>query len=231
MIDLYTWPTPNGHKVHIMLEETGIPYRVYPVNIGAGEQFEPSFLKISPNNKMPAMVDPDGPGGKPLSMFESGAMLVYLASKSGRFLPEDLAMKWSTLSWLMFQMGGVGPMLGQAHHFLGYAPEKIPYAMDRYRNEANRLYGVIDRRLRESAYIACEEYTIADMAIVPWLRMPERQGVDIGEYPFLKRWRDAILERPAVKRALLVLAEHRRTGPHTDKEREILFGKQQYQKR
>ena len=231
MIDLYTWPTPNGHKVHIMLEETGIPYRVHPINIGAGEQFTPAFLKISPNNKMPAMVDPDGPGGMPLSMFESGAMLIYLASKSGKFLPEDLAQKWSTLSWLMFQMGGVGPMLGQAHHFLGYAPERIPYAMDRYKNEANRLYGVIDRRLGETKYIACDEYTIADMAIVPWLRYPDRQGVEVGEYPRLKKWRDAILERPAVKRAVEVLAERRRPGPHTDKEREILFGKTQYAKR
>lgn len=231
MIDLYTWPTPNGHKIHIMLEETGIPYRVHPINIGAGEQFTPEFLKISPNNKMPAMVDPDGPGGKPLSMFESGAMLIYLASKSGRFLPEDLAKKWSTLSWLMFQMGGVGPMLGQAHHFLGYAPEKIPYAMDRYRNEANRLYGVIDRQLKDSAYIACDEYTIADMAIVPWLRFPERQGVNVDEYPRLKKWRDAILDRPAVKRAVEILAERRRPGAHTEKEREILFGKTQYAKR
>ncbi len=231
MIDLYTWPTPNGHKVHIMLEETGIPYRVHPINIGAGEQFEPAFLKISPNNKRPAMVDPDGPGGKPLPMFESGAMLVYLAAKSGRFLPEDLAKKWSTLSWLMFQMGGVGPMLGQAHHFLGYAPEKIPYAMERYKNEANRLYGVIDRQLKDSAYIACDEYTIADMAIVPWLRYPDRQGVEIDDYPRLKRWRDMILERPAVKRAVEVLAERRRPGPHTDKEREILFGKTQYARR
>ena len=231
MIDLYTWPTPNGHKIHIMLEETGLPYRVHPVNIGAGEQFEPAFLKISPNNKMPAMVDTDGPGGKPLSMFESGAMLLYLASKTGRFLPEDIIKKWSTLQWLMFQMGGVGPMLGQAHHFLGYAPEKIPYAMDRYKNEANRLYGVIDRRLGESTYIACDEYSIADMAIVPWLRYPDRQGVDIDDYPKLKRWRDAILERPAVKRALEILAERRRPGPHTDKEREILFGKTQYAKR
>ncbi len=231
MIDLYTWPTPNGHKIHIMLEETGLPYRVHPINIGAGEQFEPAFLKISPNNKMPAMVDTEGPGGKPLSMFESGAMLIYLASKTGRFLPEDLTKKWSTLSWLMFQMGGVGPMLGQAHHFLGYAPEKIPYAMDRYKNEANRLYGVIDRRLAESKYIACDEYTIADMAIVPWLRFPERQGVNVDEYPKLKAWRDRILERPAVKRALEILAERRRPGPHTDKEREILFGKTQYAKR
>ncbi len=231
MIDLYTWATPNGHKVHIMLEETGIPYRVHPVNIGAGDQFAPAFLKISPNNKMPAMVDPDGPGGKPISLFESGAMLLYLASKSGRFLPEDLAKKWSTLSWLMFQMGGVGPMLGQAHHFLGYAPEKIPYAMERYKNEANRLYGVIDRRLKGSPYIGCDEYTIADMAIVPWLRFPERQGVEIGEYPHLKKWRDAILARPAAQRGCAVLADLRRTGPHSDKEREILFGKAQYAKR
>ena len=231
MIDLYTWPTPNGHKIHIMLEETGIAYRVHAINIGAGDQFEPAFLKISPNNKMPAMVDPDGPGGKPISMFESGAMLLYLASKSGRFLPEDLAKRWSTLSWLMFQMGGVGPMLGQAHHFLGYAPEKLPYAMDRYKNEANRLYGVIDRQLKDSAYLACDEYTIADMATVPWLRFPERQGVNVDEYPRLKRWRDAILERPAVQRALQVLADRRRPGPHTEKEREILFGKQQYAKR
>ena len=231
MIDLYTWPTPNGHKVHIMLEETGIPYRVHPINIGSGEQFAPAFLKISPNNKMPAMVDPDGPGGKPLSMFESGAILIYLASKSGRFLPDDLAKKWSTLSWLMFQMGGVGPMLGQAHHFLGYAPERIPYAMDRYRNEANRLYGVIERRLGESTYIACDEYTIADMAIVPWLRYPDRQGVEIDQYPRLKRWRDAILERPAVKRGLEVLAERRRPGAMSDKEKEVLFGKTQYAKR
>ena len=231
MIDLYTWPTPNGHKVHIMLEETGIPYRVHPDNLGAGEQFEPGFLKISPNNKMPAMVDPDGPGGKPISMFESGAMLIYLASKSGQFLPEDLAKKWSTLSWLMFQMGGVGPMLGQAHHFLGYAPEKIPYAMDRYRNEANRLYGVVERRLGESEYIGCDEYTIADMAIVPWLRYPDRQGVEIDKYPRLKKWRDTILERPAAKRGCEVLADRRRPGPHTDKERENLFGKTQYAKR
>jgi GST-like protein len=230
MIDLYTWPTPNGHKVHIMLEETGTPYRVIPIDIGTGDQFKPEFLRISPNNKMPAMVDSDGPGGEPISMFESGAILVYLASKTGRFLPEDLRDKWSTLQWLMFQMGGVGPMLGQAHHFLGYAPEKIPYAMNRYRNEANRLYGVIDRRLRESRYIACGEYTIADMAIVPWLRFPERQGVEVGEYPALMKWRDAILERPAVQRALKVLADRRRPEM-TPQQRENLFGATQYAKR
>jgi GSH-dependent disulfide-bond oxidoreductase len=230
MIDLYTWPTPNGHKVHIMLEETGTPYKVIPIDIGVGDQFKPEFLKISPNNKMPAMVDSDGPGGKPISMFESGAILVYLASKTGRFLPEDLRDKWSTLQWLMFQMGGVGPMLGQAHHFLGYAPEKIPYAMNRYKNEANRLYGVIDRRLRESKYVACNEYTIADMAIVPWLRFPERQGVQIDEYPSLKKWRDGILERPAVQRAIKVLADRRRPEM-TPEQKEVLFGATQYAKR
>jgi GST-like protein len=231
MIDLYTWPTPNGHKVHIMLEETGTPYKVIPIDIGAGDQFKPEFLKISPNNKMPAMVDPDGPGGKPISVFESGAMLIYLASKTGQFLPENIRDRWSTLQWLMFQMGGVGPMLGQAHHFLGYAPEKIPYAMNRYKNEANRLYGVIERQLAESTYIACDEYTIADMAIVPWLRFPDRQGVEIADYPKLRKWRDAILERPAVAKAIKVLADRRRQGPHTDKERENLFGAAQYAKR
>ncbi|MBM3368457.1 MAG: glutathione S-transferase family protein [Betaproteobacteria bacterium] len=232
MIDLYTWPTPNGHKIHIMLEETGTPYRVIPVDIGAGDQFKPEFLKISPNNKMPALVDSDGPGGKPISVFESGAMLIYLASKTGRFLPEDLRDKWSTLQWLMFQMGGVGPMLGQAHHFLGYAPEKIPYAMNRYSNEANRLYGVIDRRLRESKYIACGQYTIADMAIVPWLRFPERQGVRVDEYPALKKWRDAILARPAVQKAMLVLAERRKPlNEITQAQKDNLFGAAQYAKR
>ena len=231
MIDLYTWPTPNGHKVHIMLEETSTPYRVHAVDIGAGDQFKPEFLRISPNNKMPAMVDSDGPGGKPISLFESGAMLIYLASKTGKFLPADLRDKWSTLQWLMFQMGGVGPMLGQAHHFLGYAPEKIPYAMNRYKNEANRLYGVIDRRLKESKYIACGEYTLADMAIVPWLRFPERQGVEIDEYPALKKWRDAILARPAVERAVQVLADRRRVGGYSKEQLENLFGAKQYEKR
>ena len=230
MIDLYTWPTPNGHKIHIMLEETGLPYRVHPVDIGAGDQFKPEFLKISPNNKMPAMIDSDGPGGKPISLFESGAMLLYLASKTGKFLPEDLRDRWSTLQWLMFQMGGVGPMLGQAHHFLGYAPEKIPYAMNRYAKEANRLYGVIERRLAESRFIACAEYTIADMAIMPWLRFPERQGVDIADYPHVQKWRDGIAARPAVQRGVAVLAERRRPLMD-DKAKEMLFGATQYQKR
>jgi GST-like protein len=232
VIDLYTWPTPNGHKIHIMLEETGTPYRVIPVDIGAGDQFKPEFLKISPNNKMPAMVDPDGPEGKgkPFALAESGAMLFYLASKTGKFLPRGLRERWQVMQWVMFQMGHIGPMLGQAHHFLGYAPEKIPYAMNRYKNEANRLYGVVEKRLRESKYLACDEYTIADMATVPWLRAPERQGVNIDDYPTLKRWRDAILERPAVKRALQVLAERRRTEM-TPEQRENLFGAAQYARR
>jgi len=230
MIDLYSWATPNGHKIHIMLEETGLPYRVHPVNIGEGDQFKPEFLKISPNNKMPAMIDSDGPDGKPISMFESGAMLLYLASKTGRFLPEDLRERWSTLQWLMFQMGGVGPMLGQAHHFLGYAPEKIPYAMQRYAKEANRLYGVMDRRLAESKFIACDEYTIADMAIMPWLRFPERQGVNMDDYPHLKKWFAGIAARPAVQRGLKVLADLRKPVMD-DKAKEMLFGATQYQKR
>ena len=230
MIDLYSWATPNGHKIHIMLEETGLPYRVHPIDIGAGDQFKPEFLKISPNNKMPAMIDSDGPGGKPMSMFESGAMLLYLASKTGKFLPEDLRDRWATLQWLMFQMGGVGPMLGQAHHFLGYAPEKIPYAMNRYSKEANRLYGVMDRRLAESKFIACGEYTIADMAIMPWLRFPERQGVDIADYPHVKKWFDGIAARPAVQRGLKVLADLRKPVMD-DKAKEMLFGATQYQKR
>jgi len=230
MIDLYSWPTPNGHKIHIMLEETGLPYRVHPVNIGAGDQFKPEFLKISPNNKMPAMIDSDGPDGKPISMFESGAMLLYLASKSGKFLPEDMRDRWSTLQWLMFQMGGVGPMLGQAHHFLVYAPEKIPYAMQRYSKEANRLYGVMDRRLAESKFIACNEYTIADMAIMPWLRSYKNQGVEMEKYPHVKRWFDGIAARPAVQRGLAVLAELRKPVMD-DKAKEMLFGAAQYQKR
>jgi len=231
MIELYTWPTPNGHKIHIMLEETGLPYRVHPIDIGKGEQFEPEFLKISPNNKMPAMVDTEGPDGKPFALAESGAMLFYLASKTGRFLPKDIAKRWKVLQWTMFQMGHIGPMLGQAHHFLGYAPEKIEYAMNRYRNEAKRLYGVVDKQLAASEFLACDEYTIADMATMPWLRFPERQGVEIEEYPHVKRWRDKIAARPAVKRALEVLKDARRAGEMTKEQKEVLFGATQYAKR
>jgi GSH-dependent disulfide-bond oxidoreductase len=230
MIDLYTWPTPNGHKIHIMLEETGLPYKVIPIDIGAGDQFKPEFLKISPNNKMPAMVDSEGPDGKPMALAESGAMLFYLASKTGKFLPERIRERWQVMQWVMFQMGHIGPMLGQAHHFLQYAPEKIEYAMNRYRNEANRLYGVVERRLQESEYVACGEYTIADMAIMPWMRFPERQGVNIDEYPHVKRWRDGIAARPAVQRAVQVLADRRRPQM-TQEQKENLFGAAQYVRR
>ncbi len=232
MIDLYTWPTPNGHKIHIMLEETGLLYKVIAVNIGAGEQFEADFLKISPNNKMPALVDPDGPDGQPISLFESGAMLIYLAEKTGQFLPSDARGRYEVLCWLMFQMGGVGPMLGQAHNFRAYAPEPIPYAVDRYTNEAGRLYGVIDKRLADRDYLA-GDYSIADMATMPWLRSYERQGVDIDEFSNLKRWFDAINARPAVQRGLEVLKEHQRKPGEQidDKAREIMFGAEQYKRR
>ncbi|MEX2199280.1 MAG: glutathione binding-like protein, partial [Burkholderiales bacterium] len=204
--------------------------KVIPIDIGAGDQFKPEFLKISPNNKMPAMVDSDGPDGKPMALAESGAMLFYLASKTGKFLPGHIRKRWQVMQWVMFQMGHIGPMLGQAHHFLGYAPEKIEYAMNRYKNEANRLYGVVERRLKESKFLACDDYTIADMATMPWMRFPERQGVDIAEYPHVQRWRDGIAARPAVERALKVLADRRR--PEMSKEqKEMLFGATQYAKR
>jgi GST-like protein len=229
-IDAYSWPTPNGHKVHIMLEECGLPYRAHPVNIGRGDQFEAEFLAISPNNKIPAITDPQGPDGKPISLFESGAILVYLAGKTGKFLPEGDRARYEVLQWLMFQMGGVGPMLGQAHHFRIYAPEKIGYAIDRYSNEAKRLYGVIDTQLSCSRFIAGQDYSIADIAIFPWLRSWENQGIVLTEYPHLKEWFDGIAARPAVQRGVQVLAEHRKPI-RDEKEREILFGKTQYQRR
>lgn len=229
-IQVHTWPTPNGHKVHVMLEECGLPYEAHAVDIGKGEQFAPDFLAISPNNKIPAIIDPEGPDGRPISLFESGAILVYLAGKTGRFLPTGDRERYEVLQWLMFQMGGVGPMLGQAHHFRLYAPEKLPYAVERYTNEARRLYGVIDRQLSKHAFIAGADYSIADIAIFPWLRSWENQGVVIDEYPHLKAWFDAIAARPAVQRGVAVLADRRKplTG---DKEREILFGRTQYEKR
>ena len=232
MIDLYTWPTPNGHKIHIMLEECGLPYRVHPIDIGAGDQFKPEFLKISPNNKMPAMVDPEGPDGEPISIFESGAILIYLAEKTGRFLPTDPRGRSLALQWLMFQMGSIGPMLGQAHHFLQYAPEEIEYARNRYRNEANRLYGVLDRRLGESRFVAGEDYTIADIAIWPWTRFPDRQGVERNDFPTFMRWFDEIAARPAVQKGVEVLADRPRSDYKTDRKAwEAMFGAQQYQKR
>ncbi len=230
MIDAYSWPTPNGHKIHIMLEECGLAYRAIPVNIGAGDQFKPEFLAISPNNKIPAIIDPDGPDGQPISLFESGAILIYLAAKTGRFLPAGDREKYEVLQWLMFQMGGIGPMLGQAHHFRIYAPEKIDYAVNRYTNEAKRLYGVIDKRLAQSRWLGGREYSIADIATFPWLRSWENQGIVLTDYPHLKAWFDRVADRPAVQRGVKVLAELRK--PIRDaKEKEILFGKAQYQRR
>lgn len=234
MIDVYSWPTPNGHKVHIMLEECGLKlgrdWRVHPIDIAKGDQFEPGFLKISPNNKIPAMVDPQGPDGKPISLFESGAILLYLAGKTGKFLPRSDRDRFKMLEWLMFQMGGVGPMLGQAHHFRIYAPEKIDYAVNRYTNEAKRLYGVMDRQLEHRPYIAGRQYTVADIAIFPWLRSWQNQGIDWADYPRLKDWFDRIAARPAVQRGVAVLADARK--PLTDdKARQNLFGAAQYQKR
>jgi len=231
MIDLHTWPTPNGFKVSIMLEEVGLPYEVHAVDIGNGDQFKPDFLKISPNNKMPAIVDQDGPGGTPYSLFESGAILLYLAEKTGKFWPQTHPAKYDTMQWLMFQMGGVGPMFGQAHHFRAYAPEQIAYAVDRYTNEAGRLYGVLDRRLAETEYLAGDAYSIADMATFPWTRSIDRQGHSFDEFPNVKRWFDAIDARPAVQRGLQVLADRRKEGPMSEKAREMMFGSTQYTKR
>lgn len=229
MIEVYSWPTPNGHKVHIMLEECALPYRVIPVDIGSGAQFDPAFLAISPNNKIPAMVDPEGPDGQPISLFESGAILLYLAGKTGRFLPETTRGKYEVLQWLMFQMGGVGPMLGQNHHFRIYAPERIEYAINRYTNEAKRLYGVMNKRLAASKYIGGPDYSIADMAIFPWLRNWKNQGIDWNDYPHLKGWFDEIGGRPAVQRGLEVLSGARK-AQMDDKARDVLFGTKQYQK-
>lgn len=230
MIDVYSTATPNGHKVHIMLEECGLPYRIHHIDIGAGDQFKPEFLAISPNNKIPAIVDSEGPDGKSMSMFESGAILIYLASKTGKFLGTTDREKFTTLQWLMFQMGGVGPMLGQAHHFRIYAPEKIEYAVNRYSNEAKRLYGVIDSQLKKSAYLAGDEYTIADIATFPWTRSWKNQGIDWNDFPHAKRWFDEISERPAVKRGVEVLANLRKPLMD-DKAKEALFGTTQYAKR
>ena len=230
MIEVYSWATPNGHKVHIMLEECGLPYRAHAVDIGAGDQFKPEFLAISPNNKIPAIVDPNGPDGAPISLFESGAILMYLAGKTGQFMPAGTRGRYEMLEWLMFQMGGVGPMLGQAHHFRMYAPEKIEYAVNRYTNEAKRLYGVMDKRLAKSKYIAGAQYTIADIAIFPWLRSWKNQGIAWNDYPHLKGWFDEIAARPAVQRGVEVLALQRKPLVD-DAARENLFGSTQYQKR
>jgi len=207
MIDLYFWATPNGYKVSILLEELGLPYTVVPVHIGKGDQFKPEFLKISPNNKIPALVDHDAADGQPLALFESGAIMMYLAEKCGwRFMPQDVRGRYDVIQWLMFQMGGVGPMLGQAHHFRRYAKERIPYAIERYTGEAARLYRVLDTRLGQSEYLA-GDYSIADMAVYPWLRPHKWQGQSIADWPNLQRWYGAVRARPAVQRGLTVLSE------------------------
>jgi GSH-dependent disulfide-bond oxidoreductase len=223
-IDLYYWPTPNGWKITIMLEECGLPYTVIPVNIGKGDQFKPDFLAIAPNNKMPAIVDPDGPDGRPISIFESGAILQYLGRKTGLFYPSDERERVEVEQWLFWQMGGFGPMLGQAHHFRIYAPEQIPYAIERYSNETNRLYGVLDKRLADREFVA-GDYSIADMAILGWAKLWERQGQTIDDFPHVKRWLDTLLARPAVQRGLAVSSEDRGSYDMNDPAvRAILFG-------
>lgn len=222
-IELHYWPTPNGHKITIFLEETGIPYEIRYVNIGRGEQFEPSFLKIAPNNRMPAIIDPEGPDAKPISVFESGAILQYLGRKFGKFYPADERQRTEVDQWLFWQMAGLGPMAGQAHHFRQYAPQKIPYAIERYTNEVNRLYGVMDRRLADRAYLA-GDYSIADMAAFPWTRSYENQGQDLNDFPNLKRWFETIAARPAVARAVEVGREHRRSLADDKEAQKVLFG-------
>lgn len=232
MIELHSWSTPNGQKVHIMLEEIGLPYEVHPVDIGSGAQFDPAFLAISPNNRIPAIVDRDGPGGAPISLFESGAILLYLAEKTGKLLPTHPRARWAAVEWLMFQMGNVGPMFGQYAHFNNYAQEKIPYAIERYTNEVGRLYRVLERRLAAVPWLAGDEYSVADIAVWPWVRANSRKGEKLGaDLPAVRRWYAAIDARPAVQRGLTVLSDRQRTGPMDEKQREILFGKKQYEAR
>lgn len=225
MIELYYWPTPNGHKITLFLEEAGLPYRIVPVDIGAGDQFKPEFLAFSPNNRMPAIIDrAPADGGEPIGVFESGAILVYLAEKTGRFLPPDLRGRKAVLEWLFWQMGGLGPMSGQAGHFLNYAQEAIPYAQARYGNEVKRLYGVLDRQLARHAFVAGESYSIADMAIYPWAAIWERLQQDIAAFPALDRWLEIVKARPATARAY-ALAERYTSRADEETRRENLFGK------
>ena len=225
MLDLYYWTTPNGHKITLFLEETGLPYRIVPVNISTGEQFTPHFLSIAPNNRIPALLDhAPADGGPPLSLFESGAILLYLAEKTGRFLPADLRGRAEVLQWLFWQMGGLGPMLGQNHHFSQYAPEPIPYAITRYRNETNRLYGVLDRRLADRPFVAGTDYSIADMAAYPWIVPHERQGQDLAQFPHLQRWFEGIRSRPATERAYAVARTVNTAPTVNEAAKKILFG-------
>lgn len=226
MIDLYYWTTPNGHKVTMLLEEAGIPYRIIPINITKGEQFDPEFLKIAPNNRIPAMVDQaPADGGAPVSLFESGAMLLYLAEKSGQFISPDLRGRAETLQWLFWQMGGLGPMAGQNHHFTGFAPEKIPYAIDRYVRETARLYGVLNKRLADRPFVAGEDYSIADMASYPWIVLYEKQGQDLNDFPHLQRWLETIAARPATARAYAIVEQFAKIPPVPIEEfRRVMYG-------
>ena len=233
MIDLYYWPTPNGWKVTILFEELGLDYNIVPVNIREGDQFAPEFLKIAPNNRMPAVVDPDGADGEPLSIFESGAILLHYAEKHKKFIPADERGRAEVLQWLFFQMGNVGPMLGQCHHFRNYAEEKLDYAVERYTNEAGRLYRIMNKRLGESTYLAGDDYSIADIATYPWSLNPQRRGQDLEELPNVSRWLDAISVRPAVEKAMKVLADRRRdlTKGIDEETRRIMFGDKQFARR
>ncbi len=222
-IELHYWPTPNGWKITIMLEELGVPYDVKFVNIGRGEQFEPSFLKIAPNNRMPAIVDPDGPGGEPISIFEFGAILQYLGRKYGKLYPSDERARVEVEQWLFWQMAGLGPMAGQAHHFRNYAPEKIQYGIDRYTNECNRLYGVMNKRLADRDYLA-GDYSIADIACIGWIRPYKNQGQDLDDFPHLKKWFETVMARPAVERGMAVGAEVRQNLADDKEAQKVLFG-------
>lgn len=222
-IELYYWPTPNGWKASIMLEELGVPYEVRYVNIGRGDQFEPSFLKISPNNRMPAIIDPEGPGGEPISIFESGAILQYLGRKFGKFYPADERGRVEVEQWLFWQVGGLGPMAGQAHHFRNYASDELAYAIERYTNECHRLYGVMDTRLAERDFLA-GDYSIADIASVGWVKPYKNQGQDLEEFPNLKRWFETVMARPAVERGIALGQEHRRNLAQDEEAKKVLFG-------
>ena len=225
MIDLYYWTTPNGHKITMFLEEVGLAYRILPVNIGKGDQFKPEFLAIAPNNRMPAIVDHEPPGGgAPISVFESGAILLYLADKTHKLIPADVRGRVEVLQWLFWQMGGLGPMAGQNHHFSQYAPEKVPYAINRYVNETNRLYGVLNKRLADREFVAGAQYSIADIASYPWIVPYERQGQKLEDFPNLKRWFEAIAARPSTVRAYAKAQEINTTPTMSEEAKKVLFG-------
>jgi GST-like protein len=232
MIRHYYWPTPNGHKTAIMLEEVGLEYEVHPVNILEGEQFDPAFIAVSPNNRIPAIVDTDGPYGEPYAIFESGAILLYLAEKTGRLWPTDIIKRYDAIQWLMFQMGNVGPMFGQNGYFQGYCPEDVPLARERYHNITNQLYSVMDRRLAEVEYLAGPEYSIADVATFPWTmpRQREMHRIDITQYPNVARWGDTVAARPAVQRGIALLADSMKVGDPTEQAYDNMFGGTQFQR-